>query len=87
MLVLMIAGISGPCTTVSIEEIGVVFTVYMLRQFALPADESCMQNNSITSCIHTMLKVAQGHIKTIDSWMLIMKPTVEKLKVATGLSA
>ena len=43
MLALMIAGISGPCITVSIEEIGVVSTVYMLRQLALPADESCMQ--------------------------------------------
>ena len=39
---------------------------------------------SITGCIHTLLKVALGHIKTTDSWM--PKPTVEKLKVTTGLS-
>jgi len=43
VLALMIAGISGPCTTVSIEEVGVVSTVYTLRQLALPADEPCMQ--------------------------------------------
>jgi len=42
VLVLMIAGISGPCTTVSMEEIGVVSTVYTSRQLALP-DESCMK--------------------------------------------
>ena len=36
-------GINGPCMTVSIEDIGVVFTVYTLRQLVLPAEEPCMQ--------------------------------------------
>ena len=40
-------GINGPCMTVSIEDIGVVSTVYTLRQLVLPADETCMQRISI----------------------------------------
>ena len=40
-------GINGPCMTVSMEDIGVVSTVYTLRQLVLPADETCMQRISI----------------------------------------
>ena len=40
-------GINGPCMTASIEDIGVVFTVYTLRQLVLPAEEPCIQRISI----------------------------------------
>ena len=40
-------GINGPCMTVSMEDIGVVSTVYTLRQLVLPADETCMQRISV----------------------------------------
>ena len=40
-------GINGPCMTVSMEDIGVVSTVYTLRQLVLPADETCIQRISI----------------------------------------
>ena len=36
-------GINGPCMTASMEDIGVVSTVYTLRQLVLPADETCIQ--------------------------------------------
>ena len=37
-------GINGPCMTVSMEDIGVVSTVYTLRQLVLTADEICIQH-------------------------------------------
>ena len=37
----VMVGINGPCMTVSMEDIGVVSTVYTLRQLVLPADETC----------------------------------------------
>ena len=40
-------GINGPCMTVSMEDIGVVSTVYTLRQLVPPAEEPCMQRISI----------------------------------------
>ena len=40
-------GINGPCMTASIEDIGMVSTVYTLRQLVLPADETCMRRISI----------------------------------------
>ena len=40
-------GINGPCMAASMEEIGVVSTVYTLRQLVLPAEEPCMQRISI----------------------------------------
>ena len=44
----VIMGINGPCTTVSMEDIGVVSTVYTLRQFVLPVEDSCMQKKGYT---------------------------------------
>ena len=40
-------GINGPCMTVSMEDIGVVSTVYTLRQLVFPAEETCIQRISI----------------------------------------
>ena len=45
----VIMGINGPCTTVSMEDIGVVSTVYTLRQLVLPVEDSCMQKKDIHS--------------------------------------
>ena len=45
-------GINGPCTTASMEDVGVVSTVYTLRQLVLSADETCMQNISISYSMH-----------------------------------
>ena len=43
----VMVGINGPCMTASMEDIGVVSTVYTLRQLVLPADETCMQRISV----------------------------------------
>ena len=40
-------GINGPRMTVSMEDIGVVSTVYTLRQLVLPTEETYMQRISI----------------------------------------
>ena len=37
----VMVGINGPCMMASMEDIGVVSTVYTLRQLVLPADETC----------------------------------------------
>ena len=45
-------GINGPCMTASMEDIGVVSTVYTLRQLVLPADETCIQELGQTKHTH-----------------------------------
>ena len=57
----VIMGINGPCTTVSMEDIGVVSTVYTLRQLVLPADETCMQRISI----HIAYKLVDSERDTV----------------------
>ena len=57
----VIMGINGPCTTVSMEDIGVVSTVYTLRQLVLPADETCIQRISI----HIAYKLVDSERDTV----------------------
>ena len=58
----VMVGINGPCTTASMEDIGVVSTVYTLKQLVLPADEPCMQRISIH--IAYMLVDSEGDSQT-----------------------
>ena len=53
-------GINDPCMTASMEDIGVVSTVYTLRQLVLPADETCIQELGQTN--HTHWQIVKGII-------------------------
>ena len=67
-------GINGPCMTASgIEDTGVVSTVYTLRQFVLPADETCS--------IHTAYMLVDSKRD-----ILFLELTSGKLKVTSGFS-
>ena len=55
-------GINSPCMTVSMEDIGVVSTVYTLRQLVLPADETCIQRISI----HIAYKLVDSERDIVD---------------------
>ena len=57
----VIMGINGPCTTVSMEDIGVISTVYTLKQLVLPAEETCMQRISI----HIAYKLVDSERDTV----------------------
>ena len=67
-------GINGPCMTASMEDIGVVSTVYTLRQLVLPAEETCMQKISINKA-YILVDSERFH-----------KLTSGKLSVTTGFS-
>ena len=54
-------GINGPCMTVSMEDIGVVSTVYTLRQLVLPVEEPCIQRISI----HIAYKLVDSERDTV----------------------
>ena len=66
-------GINGPCMTASMEDIGVVSTVYTLRQLVLPADETCS--------IHTACMLVD-----YKRDILFLRLTSGKLSVTTGFS-
>ena len=69
----VMVGNSGPCMTVSMEDIGVVSTVYTLKQLVLPADETCT--------IHTVYMLVD-----YKRGILFLKLTSGKLSVTTGFS-
>ena len=62
-------GINGPCMTASMEDTGVVSTVYTLRQLVLPADETCTQRISIhIACMLVDSEGAQTYLQKTECY-------------------